>query len=76
MVGGGDHWRDVDGVGRLVLKMLLVIMLGHSLTHLGIKEVVNNGPGNDRLPVFLEEHVTRGVDGEEAVDHPHSAQLL
>jgi hypothetical protein len=22
VVGGGDHWGDVDGVGRLVLKML------------------------------------------------------
>lgn len=46
-----------------------MIILGHLLTDLGIKEVVDNGPGNDRLPVLLQEHVPRGVDGEETVDH-------
>ena len=36
---------------------------------LGIKEVVNDAPGDDALPVLLQEHIARRVDSEQAVDH-------
>ena len=38
--------------------------------YLCIKEVVNDGPGDDRFPVFLKENIPTTVDGEQAVDHP------
>ena len=54
MVRSCYHRRNVLGTGSLVL---------------GIKEVVNDAPGDDTLPVLLQEHIPRGVDSEQAVDH-------
>ena len=54
MVRSCYHRRNVLGTGSLVL---------------GIKEVVNDAPGDDTLPVLLKEHIPRRVDSEQAVDH-------
>ena len=54
MVGGGNNWGNV--------------LIGSSLV-LGVSEVVHNTPGDDTLPVLLQENIPGGVDQEQTMNH-------
>ena len=57
---GGNDWGNV--------------LIGSSLV-LGVSEVVHDTPGDDTLPVFLQEHISGGVDQEQTMNHSAVSSL-